>query len=285
MNRQLLEQLIYFKKYGTLADVADKLLITQPTVTRGMQKLEDKLCVKLFKRSVNKLTLTKTGELAAEEAKKLLEAEDNFIKKIQQFEKDNSILNISCTEPGPRYILPSINFTQKCSLSTKNIETVNVIDSLLNFDYDFIISSEEIHTDDVESLYIGTEQLLVNIDAHSIDNTKKQISFDELNSMSFIVLDNIGIWSNIIKENIPHAKFLYQKDYESFSEILANSNFPYFSTNFVSSNAANQIQRRIPLIITDDNARLDFYVVYLKQNKKKLSINTKLIQEKFSKLN
>lgn len=87
MNRQLLEQLIYFKKYGTLADVADKLLITQPTVTRGMQKLEDKLGVKLFKRSVNKLTLTKTGELAAEEAKKLLEAEDNFIKKYNNSKK------------------------------------------------------------------------------------------------------------------------------------------------------------------------------------------------------
>ena len=85
MNRQLLEQLVYFEKYGTLTDVANKLLITQPTVTRGMQKLEDELGVELFKRSVNKLTLTKTGEFAAKEAKKLLEIEDNFFKKIQLF--------------------------------------------------------------------------------------------------------------------------------------------------------------------------------------------------------
>ena len=199
MNRQLLEQLIYFEKYGTLSDVANKLLITQPTVTRGMQKLEDELGVELFKRSVNKLTLTKTGEFAAKEAKKLLEIEDNIFKKIQQFEKDNSILNISCTEPGPRFILPSINFTQKCNLYIKNIEVENIIDSLLKFDYDFIISSEEIHTCDIESLYIGTERLLVNVDTLTIDNTKKQISFNELNSMSFIVLDDIGIWSDIIK--------------------------------------------------------------------------------------
>ena len=285
MNRQLLEQLIYFEKYGTLADVANKLLITQPTVTRGMQKLEDELGVELFKRSVNKLTLTKTGEFAAKEAKKLLEIEDNFLKKIQQFEKDNSILNISCTEPGPRFILPSINFTKKCNLYIKNIEVENIIDSLLKFDYDFIISSEEIHTYDVESLYIGTERLLVNVDTLTIDNTKKQISFNELNSMSFIVLDDIGIWSDIIKENIPQAKFLYQKNHESFSEILKNSNFPYFSTNFTPINTVNQVHRRTPLIITDDNAKLDFYIVYLKQNKKKLSTNLKLIQDKFSNFN
>ena len=41
MNRQLLEQLIAFEQYGTLAEVAEHLLITQPTVTRGMRKLEE----------------------------------------------------------------------------------------------------------------------------------------------------------------------------------------------------------------------------------------------------
>lgn len=103
--------------------------------------------------------------------------------------------------------------------------------------------------------------------------------------MSFIVLDDIGIWSDIIKENIPQAKFLYQKNHESFSEILKNSNFPYFSTNFTPINTVNQVHRRTPLIITDDNAKLDFYIVYLKQNKKKLSTNLKLIQDKFSNFN
>lgn len=167
----------------------------------------------------------------------------------------------------------------------KNIKVEDIINSLLKFDYDFIISSKEIHSYDVESLYIGTERLLVNVDTLTIDNTKKQINFNELNSMSFIVLDDIGIWSDIIKENIPQAKFLYQKNQESFSEIVENSNFPYFSTNFTSINTVNQVYRRTPLIITDDNAKLDFYIVYLKQNKKKLSTNLKLIQEEFSKFN
>lgn len=40
MNRQLLEQLIAFEQYGTLAEVAEQLLITQPTVMRNMRKLE-----------------------------------------------------------------------------------------------------------------------------------------------------------------------------------------------------------------------------------------------------
>ena len=41
IDNYLLEELITFAKYKTLAKTAAELNITQPTVTRGMQKLED----------------------------------------------------------------------------------------------------------------------------------------------------------------------------------------------------------------------------------------------------
>ena len=105
MNRQLLEQLIAFEQYGTLAEVAEHLLITQPTVTRGMRKLEEELEVVLFDRKPNKIELTETGILAVQEAKKLLQAEDDLVQKIQQFSSKNSMLKIASTEPGPRLFL------------------------------------------------------------------------------------------------------------------------------------------------------------------------------------
>ena len=54
----LLQELVAFNKYGTLAKTAEKLAVTQPTVTRGMQKLETKLGVKLFNREPNRIILT-----------------------------------------------------------------------------------------------------------------------------------------------------------------------------------------------------------------------------------
>ena len=50
IDNYLLEELITFAKYKTLAKTAAELNITQPTVTRGMQKLEDELGVHLFDR-------------------------------------------------------------------------------------------------------------------------------------------------------------------------------------------------------------------------------------------
>ncbi|MFT8437876.1 MAG: LysR family transcriptional regulator [Oenococcus sp.] len=65
VDNYLWQELAAFAKYGTFARTAEKLHITQPTVTRGMQKLENDLGVQLFARQPNRISLTKTGELAA----------------------------------------------------------------------------------------------------------------------------------------------------------------------------------------------------------------------------
>lgn len=65
MNRQLLEQ----------------LLITQPTVTRSMRKLEEELEVVLFDRKPNKIELTETGILAVQEAKNSYKPKTTLSKK------------------------------------------------------------------------------------------------------------------------------------------------------------------------------------------------------------
>ena len=82
IDNYLLEELVTFAKYKTLAKTAAELNVTQPTVTRGMQKLEDELGVQLFDRQPNRITLTKTGELAAEKARSLLQANQQFITEI-----------------------------------------------------------------------------------------------------------------------------------------------------------------------------------------------------------
>lgn len=53
MDLHLLELLIAFKKYGTLSDTAEALHMTQPTLSRSMQRLEKEVNVRLLKKSYN----------------------------------------------------------------------------------------------------------------------------------------------------------------------------------------------------------------------------------------
>ena len=72
IDNYLLEELVAFKKYGTLAAAADQLGLSQPALTRGMKKLETELEVQLFNRGANRITLTKAGVFAAERAEDVL---------------------------------------------------------------------------------------------------------------------------------------------------------------------------------------------------------------------
>ena len=261
MNRQLLEQLIAFEQYGTLAEVAEHLLITQPTVTRGMRKLEEELEVVLFDRKPNKIELTETGILAVQEAKKLLQAEDDFVQKIQQFNSKNSMLKIAATEPGPRLFLRGFS-EEKIDIFPDNISISSIEHGLEQLEFDAIISNQEIHSQTLESLYLGREKLAFLVDTLTISSDKKSSTFAEMDGVSFILLENIGIWSDIIQKKMPHSKFLYQRDREAFHEILDHTNFPHFGTNLSIDVKTLANQRRQLLPIQDPEANLDFYIIY-----------------------
>lgn len=72
IENYLWEELATFADQKTLAQTAKVLNVTQPTITRGMQKLEDYLGVQLFQREPNKVTLTKPVKKQQKKPKRLL---------------------------------------------------------------------------------------------------------------------------------------------------------------------------------------------------------------------
>ena len=67
-----LMQLAAIADAGTISAAAEELNISQPALSRSVQKLEEELGVRLFDRSKNKITLNETGELAVEYARKII---------------------------------------------------------------------------------------------------------------------------------------------------------------------------------------------------------------------
>ena len=68
-----LEQLLTFARCGTLSAAAEELHLSQPALSRSMQRLEAELSVPLFTRQKNRIVLNENGELAVEYARKVVE--------------------------------------------------------------------------------------------------------------------------------------------------------------------------------------------------------------------
>lgn len=57
-----LEQFVQFADNKTLSKTAEKMHISQPTLTRTMKSVEEKFGVELFVRGKNKIELNETGK-------------------------------------------------------------------------------------------------------------------------------------------------------------------------------------------------------------------------------
>ena len=75
----LLEQLYAVYQYETLNQAAKHLHMTQPTLTRSMQKIEREFGTPLFIRKSNRMTLNENGILAAKYAERILNEERELL--------------------------------------------------------------------------------------------------------------------------------------------------------------------------------------------------------------
>ena len=78
--------LVTFRELGTLSATAKKLDVSQPTLSRYMNELEEELGVKIFERKKNRLTLTKTGDAEARFAMDALKGIDNYYRRVKKAE-------------------------------------------------------------------------------------------------------------------------------------------------------------------------------------------------------
>ncbi|WP_367294391.1 LysR family transcriptional regulator [Latilactobacillus sakei] len=273
LDYYLLEQLTTFAKTGTLTKTAAALNITQPSVTRGMQKLEEDFGVQLFDRQANRIKLTPTGELAAREAEQLLMAGQTMLTKIQNFDRGQHFTIIGATIPGPLTLVPNRDDVQ----IAKAFIAVDQISNALQTDQAALVfSDQEILDTTIESQYLGQEQLQINLDQFTTFASQSTVSFQDLGGMSFVVMRAIGPWSDMIKQDIPNAQFMYQDDRAAFIEIIKHSSLPFFTSNlsqkdaFFNELSPHQLDR-ITVPISDEQAKMPIYANYLTHNKRQIA--------------
>lgn len=282
IDNYLLEELVTFAETKTLAKTAEKLMVTQPTVTRGMQKLEDELGVKLFDRQPNKISLTKAGELAAKKAKLVLDINRQFVNEIRNFAQSQQVIKIASVAPGPQIVIDDNKpqLATNIDLNQELFDINRIEPALLSHQYSLIITNQEIQTDLIESRYLGQERLFVNLDQFMYLANQQQVTFKELAGLSFVVLNEIGPWKQIIQNNIPKAKFLYQAEYDSMRELTKYTNFPFFTTNITNNdNTTYDTSDSVRIPITDNTATMTFYAAYLKSQRKIIAPLAKKLAE------
>ena len=280
----LLEELVTFAKYGTVAKTAEVLGLTQPAVTHSMKKLEEELGVTLFIRKPNKLYLSETGKYTAREAKKLIDDNLDFTKRVKQFEKDQTTLVVGVNAPGPGIVLRSLH-DQNIQIVSDLVES-NFKNLLAEHQVTCLLLNFPIEDRDITSTYLGTESMSVNLPADCNLNKNKELSFKMLKGKTILSPSPIGFWTKIYHDEIPDSKIIFQNESSEYSEILQYSVLPFFTTNLTSLDSQwghNLPDNRSVRPLKDEVAHQKFYACYLKQNKDRVQPLIEKLQDQWSK--
>lgn len=116
MDIRVMRYFLTVVEEGNISKAANKLFITQPTLSRQISDLEDQLQTKLFIRGSRKLTLTDTGHVFKNRATSIVEIYEKLEREIHDLE-DNIVgqISIGCGENAAKKALPQliINFVSQ----------------------------------------------------------------------------------------------------------------------------------------------------------------------------
>lgn len=109
MNSRQLQCAIMLSQLRSFSQVAEKLNISQPALSKQILNLERDVGIRLFNRNSVPLTLTPAGEYFIREAKDLLYKEDQLFKALERFKSgEQGRLVIGISPFRSLYLLPEI---------------------------------------------------------------------------------------------------------------------------------------------------------------------------------
>ena len=197
MTSEQLQFFLIVAKHMNFTAAAKELYVTQPAISQQIAMLEKELGTRLFARSTRTIRLTRSGELFLEDAKRLLDMEENTKKRLQLVnETEHLNLRIAyllapCQSFLPRVLLA---FKQKYPQVKPELIRMDAKNLSLSMDkdlYDICISMSKDLSDHpayaYKELLTDTFSLICSSE-HSCANLSK-IDFNKLASEQFILFD------------------------------------------------------------------------------------------------
>jgi len=199
MNARQANYLLTVKELGSISLAAEKLYVSQPSLSQTIQSIEKKLNVKIFDRTKNPISLTYAGEKVIEAAKDILSANTNLLREIDEInEESKGRFRIGISTHRAMHILPKIlpQFMEKYPfVEVEIIEkgSSNMEELILNgkVDFAFMIVSKTEHPDLKYNLLFQEKMVLLTNknSAFSLSHSKYEaIDFKEAEKEKFIFL-------------------------------------------------------------------------------------------------
>ena len=257
-----LEQLAAFAQYGTLSKAAEALHLSQPSLTRSMQKLEAEFGVTLFQRTKNKLSFNENGELAADYAKRILDQTKDMLDLVRARDRMSHTLSFGTCAPIPILALlqNAAREYPNMAVSSESKDNEALLSGLRNGAYQVIVLPYLPEGKDLHWKEYGTESLAFALPSGHPLADREKLLMEEMDGENMLLYADIGFWHELPKKKMPHSRFLVQSDRFAFTELVQSSVLPSFVTDAAMRLYGPPENRKVVPIL-DPEATVTYYAV------------------------
>lgn len=202
ISNRLWKILVTFKSCKTLSATAERLFVSQPSISSSMKMLEKELGVQLFDRSKNKIVLNEAGLEAAQLAEDYLKREDFMVRQIQEKARQMRTLTVASYIFNLRKDLVSrlsVLFPER-NIISEQLSSEQLPLGLLQGRFDYIITEYEIDEPNVCCVPYVTDKLWIRLNKNDPLAHKKRIGINDLKNEKILLWAQSGFWASYIRK-------------------------------------------------------------------------------------
>lgn len=261
MNFDQLRQLDEVARRGTISAAAKALHITQPALSRSMQRLETDLGHKLFSRVKNHVAPNEAGKIVIDFARVMLREERVLRDSLDGLSLRERTLRIGTVAPVPVWHITKLTVESYPGtvLQPLQRDEEDLADELENRSIDIAVSLAPLDTPHCESFPFMHEELCAYVPREHPLAGPDPIDVVLLDGETFLVDSMAGFWIDRVRKKVPHAKFIEQADRQVLGQMVESTNLLSFMTSVARPHAA-QDSDRILVPLTNEDLMVTFYL-------------------------
>jgi len=259
-------------KNGNLSAAAEDLYITQPAVTRGIQRLQKYYEIKFFKRLGRKLELTYSGKGLYEIAEKIFELEGMAEDYIRDFQNHNrGYLLIDASETFGTHYLPFIidwfsRLNPRLQITINTLTNKEVVQRTVERANDLGFISFPVEHRKLVLQTILEEDLVIIVSPDHDFAKKDLLKPKDLEGQSVIMHEKGSVHQKIIddlirKNNISLSKYIeFSNNVAVKRAVEAGTGIALISRKAAGEEIKSGRLNAVPL--ADASAKRPFYMIY-----------------------
>lgn len=254
-----IKQLHYFVTVSDLlsySKAAQKLHISQPSLSNAIKNLEQEVGSPLLERNTRKIELTDAGNILYRKAILLLSQMDTLKKEMEEAKETGSGQLIIGIIESAKHWVPKVIRSYQEHFPSMNIKLIEVLsgqavkDSLRKYHTHLLITNQSIQEDDLETIPLYVENLVLVLHRSHPLAQQESVSLKEVVAEPFIIsTEGFQTRENILSafamEDVePRIKFEIERFETALSLIRENLGITIIPENYLAGVSDPSIVRK-----------------------------------------